>query len=388
MVSDKVALKDLRFVKIARVMAAVAALTVLAACTQEQADVEPEDPLRPVKTVEIGQPDQGWRMDYAGAVKARTEMALGFRVGGKITERGVDIGQHVGPGDVLARLDATDYELSVRSAQASLAAAKKQEEIAALARNRAESLFSKKIASRSDLEQALLVHEQAISSREAAEANLDQARNQAAYTALQSDLSGIVTAIGADRGQVVSAGTPVVHLAVDGAREVEIAVPEMDILHFSTGKTVKASFWSEPGLALEGTVREIAGSANPQSRTFAVRVSLPNDPRILLGMTATIEASEENGAPTYAIPLSALDKRGEQPIVWVVDRQALVVRPRTVTIENFSDDGIRVSEGLEPGELVVSAGTQFMKDEMKVKLPDTVALDTSGPKVDTASVLR
>src|SRR5690606_19145317 len=122
--------------------------------------------------------------------------------------------------------------------------------------------------------------------------------------------------------------------------------------------------------------------------TFAVRVSLPNDPRILLGMTATIEASEENGAPTYAIPLSALDKRGEQPIVWVVDRQALVVRPRTVTIADFSDDGIRVSEGLKPGELVVSAGTQFMKDEMKVKLPDTVALDTSGPKVDTASVLR
>src|SRR5690606_33790581 len=299
MVSDKVALKALRFVKIARVMAAVAALTVLAACTQEQADVEPEDPLRPVKTVEIGQPDQGWRMDYAGAVKARTEMALGFRVGGKITERGVDIGQHVGPGDVLARLDATDYELSVRSAQASLAAAKKQEEIAALARNRAESLFSKKIASRSDLEQALLAHEQAISSREAAEANLDQARNQAAYTALQSDLSGIVTAIGADRGQVVSAGTPVVHLAVDGAREVEIAVPEMDISHFSAGKTVKASFWSEPGLSLEGTVREIAGSASPQSRTFAVRVSLPNDPRILLGMTAMIEASEESGVPTY-----------------------------------------------------------------------------------------
>src|SRR3546814_2850541 len=122
-------------------MAAVAALTVLAACTEEQANVEP-DPLRPVKTVEIGQPDQGWRMEYAGAVKARTEMALGFRVGGKITERGVDIGQHVGPGDVLARLDATDYELSVRSAEASLAAARKQEEIAALARNRAESLFS------------------------------------------------------------------------------------------------------------------------------------------------------------------------------------------------------------------------------------------------------
>src|SRR5690606_24236313 len=127
---------------------------------------------------------------------------------------------------------------------------------------------------------------------------------------------------------------------------------------------------------------------SPQSRTFAVRVSLPNDPRILLGMSAMIEASEESGVPTYAIPLSALDKRGEQPSGWGVDRQALVVRPRTVTIADFSGDVVRVSEGLKPGELVVSAGTQFMHEEMKVKLPDTVALDTSGSKVNTASVLR
>lgn len=364
----------------------VTALGTLTACSEEKKAEAPEV-VRPVKVVEVAAADQGRRVEYSGSVKARTEMNLGFRVAGKITERLVDIGQRVEPGDVLARLDATDYQLAVRRAEADLAAAQKQAEITELARRRADSLYSKNVASQSDMEQATLAFDQAVSARQSAVSALEEARNQVAYAELKSDQNGIVTAVSADIGQVVGVGTPVISVAVDGGKEVQIAVPEMDVAKFSPGKTVKARFWSAADLVLDGKVREIAGSADPQSRTFAIRVSLPDDPRVLLGMTATVEAMEDNAAPTWSIPLAALAKKDGQPVVWIVDREKGVVGSRPVTVGDFSDDGVRISEGLSKGDLVVSAGTQFMREDMKVKLPEAVASRFgSVSSISTASV--
>jgi len=149
---------------------------------------------------------------------------------------------------------------------------------------------------------------------------------------------------------------------------VLIAIPELDIAQFRPGKTVKASFWSDAALTLQGRVREVAGSADPQSRTFAVRVSLPNDPKVLLGMTANIEASADSARQLVSIPLSALGKKDDQPIVWTVDRTAETVHARAVNIADFTGDGVRIAEGLKPGDVVVSAGTQFMTEGLKVKL--------------------
>jgi len=348
------------------------ALGALTACSEEK-KVEAPEIVRPVKVAEVSEPDIGRKLDYSGSVRARTEMNLGFRVAGKMTERLVDIGQRVKPGDVLARLDAVDYQLAVRRAEADLSAATKQVEISGLARRRAETLAEKNISSQSQLEQAQLANDQAISQKESAQSALDQARNQVAYTDLKATQTGIVTTVSADAGQVVSAGTPVVTVAIDGEKEVQVAVPEMDIGNFKPGKTVKARFWSATDLVLDGKVREVAGSADPQSRTFAVRVSLPEDGRILLGMTANIAAVEDNATQTWSIPLAALAKRGDQPVVWIVDRQKSVVNSRPIKVADFSDNGVRVSEGIAKGDLVVSAGTQFMKEDMKVKLPQTVA---------------
>lgn len=353
-------------------LAAAVALSALTACSEEKTAEAPEI-VRPVKVTEIAAADQGRKLDYSGSVRARTEMNLGFRVGGKITERLVDIGERVKPGDVLARLDAVDYQLAVSRAEADLAAAQKQAEITELAKRRAESLNAKNVASQSELEQATLAYDQAVSARQSAVSALEQARNQVAYADLKSDQNGIVTAVSADIGQVVSAGTPVLSVAVDGQKEVQIAVPEMDVAQFKPGKTVKARFWSATDITLDGKVREVAGSADPQSRTFAVRVSLPEDSRVLLGMTATIEAVEDNAVPTWSIPLAALAKKDDRPVVWIVDREKGTVSSRSVKVADFSDDGVRILEGLAKGDLVVSAGTQFMKEEMKVKLPETVA---------------
>lgn len=356
----------------AKGMLVAVALAALTACSEEK-KVEAPDPVRPVKVVEIGGPEIGRSLVYSGSVRARTEMNLGFRVAGKITERLVDVGDRVEPGTVLARLDAVDYQLSVRRADADLTSAQKQVEITGLARKRAETLAEKSVTSQSQLEQAQLAADQAQSQLQSAESALEEANNQVAYTELKATQSGIVTTVSADIGQVVSAGTTVVAVAVDGEKEVQIAVPETDIAHFKPGKVVKAGFWSARDLVLEGKVREVAGSADAQSRTFAVRVSLPADDRVLIGMTATIDAVEDNVAPTFGVPLAALSQKEGKPVVWIVDRDKGEVSSRAVTVAGYGDSVARVSEGIAKGDLVVSAGTQFMRDGLKVKLPETVA---------------
>ncbi len=344
---------------------------------------ETAEVVRPVKVVEIAQADTTRKLDYSGVVRARTDMNLGFRVSGKIVERKVDIGQKVKPGDVIARMDATDYILAVRRSQADLDAAEKQVQTTELARTRAQTLFNKNVTSKSQLEQAELSYEQAISTRDSAVSALSEAKNQVAYADLTSDMNGIVTAINADVGQVVSSGTPVITVAVDGEKEVQVAVPEMDIAQFKVGKNVKARFWSDAALVLDGKVREVSGSAD-QSRTFAVRVSVPNDPRVLLGMTATIEALADNTQPYVSIPLSALAQKDGKQIVWLVDRSAGTVHSRAIKVADFADDGVRVADGLKAGDVVVAAGTQFMTENMKVKLAAASAQQASA-EINAAS---
>jgi multidrug efflux system membrane fusion protein len=215
-------------------LALVAMAGFLAGCNEKQA--ENTEVVRPVKVLAIAKADTTRALDYSGSVRARTEMNLGFRINGKIIDRRVDIGQKVKPGDVLARIDSTDYELAVRRAQADLASADKQVQTADLAHKRAQQLFDKNVSPKSQLEQADLTYDQAVSTRDSARSALDEANNQVAYADLTSDMSGIVTAINADVGQVVGSGTPVITVAVDGEKEVQIAVPEMDIAQFKPGK--------------------------------------------------------------------------------------------------------------------------------------------------------
>jgi RND family efflux transporter MFP subunit len=355
-----------------RPLATLALLAVLgmsvSACSE--AKTETAEPVRPVKTVEIAKADGTREIDYSGVVKARTEMNLGFRVAGKIVERRVDIGDKVKPGDLLARIDPTDYELAIKTAEANLVAAEKQVETAGFTQKRAQQLFAKKFSSQADVDAATLGYQQAVATRDAALSTRQQARNQVGYTELKADKSGIVTGISADNGQVVAVGTPVVTVAVDGEKEIQIAVAEMDVSLFSPGKAVMVGFWTDDRLRLEGKVREVAGSADPQSRTFSIRISLPDDPRILLGMTATVKATVSTERPLISIPLEAIADKGGRHVVWVVDRDSSTVHMRDVEVADFAPGGIRVAKGLQPGELVVAAGTQFMAENLKVKLPE------------------
>lgn len=353
----------------------LAAALALSSCNEEKAETKPE--IRPVKVVEIAKATNVRALEFSGSVKSRTEMNLGFRIAGKVTERLVDIGDRVRPGDVLSRVDPTDYQLAVDSAKANLDAAEKAEETAKLALDRANALFKKDAVPKAQLEQAQLGFDQAASTRIAASSSLEQAKNQLSYAELKSDRDGIVTAINADRGQVVNAGTPVVTVVAEDQKEVQIAVPENDIADFKPGKAVKARFWSDDKLVLAGKVREVSGSADPQSRTFSVRVSLPNDPRVLIGMTATVQAEAAMGPDTITVPLSALAEKDGSKIVWTVDAKAQTVHSRAVKVADFTGDGVGVTDGLSPGDIVVTAGTQFMTENLKVKLPPVIGQETA-----------
>jgi RND family efflux transporter MFP subunit len=292
-----------------------------------------------------------------------------------MVQRLVDVGGRVEAGTVIARLDATDLKLQVDAAIANLDAAKTKRDLAADELVRVQALAQKGFATKSLLDKATADADGSTSAYNAALAARDQALNQQAYAELKADASGIVTEIRADTGQVVAAGTPVAVIARDGEKEVAFSVPEQTVGQIAIGQKVRVSTWADAGVTLDGTIREIAGAADALSRTFAVRVSLPSDAaaeKVRLGMTATVAIDLPRTVPhqgsDISVPLSALAEKDGGTIVWVVDRAAGTVASRKVEVGRTTGDGVRLVSGVIDGEAVVVAGTQFMREGLKVRI--------------------
>jgi RND family efflux transporter MFP subunit len=351
-------------------------LTGLTAC-QKQADIAHEPP-RPVKIVVVPAPSENRDIVLSGSVKARVESNLSFRVSGKIIERKVDIGQRVMPGDILARIDLVDLKLGLKNTDAMVDSAKARLRVAEdeLARN--EALFSRGYVAQSALDRASLEVDQAKAGLTQALAARDQSLNQTNYAELAADTAGVITGITADIGQVVSAGSPVITLSREDEKEVAVFVPEQDIRYFQKGMIVDVAFWADPTLITHGTIREIAGAADSSSRTFAVRVALGNEQRILLGQTASITAHVPVTKSAPVIPVTAIAKQGDQPIVWVVNPDTKTVKSKSVELGQPADDGLRIEKGLMPHDIIVTAGTQFLTEGQEVKLPSS-ALASATP---------
>lgn len=279
---------------------------------------------------------------YSGEIRARHEVNLGFRVGGKITQRLVEAGTVVKAGQLLARLDSSDAGLQARAAEA-------QYQLAEAEVKRYRVLLSKNFVSQSalDAKEAAL---QALS----AQAGL--ARNQSGYTHLVAEKSGVVMATFAEVGQVVAAGQAVLKLAEDGAREVAIAIPESDYANLSVGAKATVSLWSSRSVDEQtGRLRELSPAADAASRTYAARVSLP-DNKLPLGMTAQVKFVSKNVAPReLLVPLTAIFQQGNHAAVWIVAADHSVsLRP--VQIAQYADEGALIASGIKAGERIVSAG--------------------------------
>lgn len=347
---------------------------LLSACGKEQA-VTAAKAERPASTVVVGALGDEHSNVYSGEIRARYETVLGFRIGGKIIARTVDVGAVVSSGQLLARLDAADTGL-----QESAAAA--QYRLADDEAKRYRELREQGFVSQS----ALDAKETALKSA-AAQAGL--ARNQAAYTSLLSDRAGVVSATLAEVGQVVSAGQAVVRVAQDGKREVSISIPESRFNSIKVGMPaqIELSAAGNGAQIFTGHVREISPAADPASRTYPARVSLDSgNAAVALGMTARVkisapgksDATGKNGAigkgaaqkdSAYLIPLSAIFQQSEKTAVWIVaaDRS---VSLRPVEVGAYRDDGALITGGIAAGERIVSAGVHMLTAGGKIQIID------------------
>lgn len=342
----------------------------LSACQEETAA---EAPPRPVKAVIVHEEPGVSMRSFSGDIRPQTESPLGFRIAGKIVDRLVDTGDGVAVGQVIARLDDTDLLLSEASARAAVQSAKTRLAVARDALARAQSLRPKGFTPQAILDQRQLETDAAEAALEAAEAQLRQAANATGYAVLKADKAGIVTALRAEAGQVVEAGAPVILLAETDKREVALGVPEQDVTHLALGQDADLSLWADPSVKARGRVSEIAGQADSGSRTYAVRVLIDNPPTgMRLGMTATATLKLADGSPFMAVPLTALTEIEGRKAVFVADRMTSKVTPRFIETSGVSAESVKVTRGLTPGDAVVTAGVQFLRDGMQVRLPPEI----------------
>lgn len=291
---------------------------------------------------------------YTGEIRARHEVDLAFRVGGKLAARLVDAGAEIRAGQVLARLDPADLQLAAASSRAQLAAAESEVATASAERERYRGLLGKKFVSQAAFEAKDNAFNNARARLEQARSQSQISGNQANYGSLSSEFPAIVTAVLADAGQVVSAGQPVYRVARPEEKEVAIAVPESRLAELKAAKTLGISLWAAPDMKLTGSLRELSPAADPATRTYAARIRIDTPPpEVRLGMTARVIL---NAAETTAllVPLAAVLDQGKGPVVWVVHENT--ANPRAVRIGSFVEAGALVTEGLQAGELVVIAG--------------------------------
>lgn len=358
----------------------VAATLILSACSKP---APPEEPIRAVRVLTVGAGNIQSIAEFAGEVRPRIESRLGFRVAGKLIRRQVELGQHVSAGQVLAQIDPQDYKLAADAARAQVAAAQTNRDLAAADYKRYLGLREQNFISGADLERR-------DTTLKAAQAQLDQAKaqfasqgNQQAYTTLVADVAGVVTSIDAEPGQVVAAGTPVVRIAQDGARDAVFSVPEDKIALIKAGSEVDVKGWAADAI-LKGTVREVAASTDPVTRTFGVKVTLDAKTAPPIGTTVTVvpKSMDRSSIAVIKLPTSAFFKDGAKSSVWVLDKQTMTVRMQPVQIATADGNDVVVVAGLTPGMAVVSAGVHVLSPNQKVtiyKEPASAAVPPSAP---------
>ena len=322
--------------------------------------------MRSVKLITVQSSVVDVSQEFSAEVRPRIESRLGFRVAGKLVQRRVEAGQRVRPGQLLAELDAQDFQLGIESAKAQVTAAQTNRDLAAADQKRYASLKEQNFISGAELERRDALLKSAQAQLEQAQAQFNVQTNQARYTKLLADVAGVVTAVDAEVGQVLQAGAPVLRLAQDGARDIVFAVPEDKVGMFKLGAILKVRDWTG-GQARSGKLREIAPTADPQTRTFALKLALEGGD-LPLGSTVYVQSQEPglSGVPVIKLPTSALRQQGQQTAVWVFDPTSMTVKSQLVQVATADGNEAVIAAGLQPGMQVVAAGVHVLAQGQKV----------------------
>jgi membrane fusion protein, multidrug efflux system len=339
---------------------------LLAACQEETETAAPQ--ARPVRTVTVEKREAGTPLTFTGRIEAEDEVSLSFRIAGRLIENNAKLGDRIQAGQVVARLEPQNEMNGLRQAQAALTAAQGQLTQARNQFERQQTLFGQGWTTNVNFDQAKQAYQTARSQVDAAEAQVKIAHDQVSFTELKADAPGVLTAIGPAAGEVVQPGQSIVRLARKDGRDAVFDIPAQVIRTAPGDPEIKVSLPDDPAVTARGRVREVAPQANPLTRTFEVKVGLTDPPpAMFLGATVT-GRMETEAVPIIEIPATALTKINQQPAVWVVDPANNTVSMRNVDVLRFDQAVVAVSQGIDTGEVVVTAGVQALHPGQQIRI--------------------
>src|SRR3954469_16996582 len=337
----------------------------LAGCNETVAEKAP--PSRPVLVATVHYEAESPERSFVGTIKPRIETDMGFRVPGKVAKRLVEVGQTVDVGQPLATLDDVDLKLQAEQAEAELRAATGVLAQAAAAEQRAKDLRAKGWTTDAQMDQARAAADESRARLNRAQRSVELTNNSLSYATLVADTRGVVTATLIDAGQVVAAGQTAIRVARFAEKEAVVAIPETLVGRAKEG-VASVTLWSEPDKKYAAKLREIAPSADPATRTYLAKFSLPGaGDSVSLGMTATLTLADSATDRVAKLPLSALYSQGGSPSLYVVDAAgSLALKP--VTVKGYESDNVIITDGVDEGAKVVTLGVQKLDPAQKVRV--------------------
>lgn len=353
--------------RLPHLMLGLLALGTLASCSKSEE--KPPEIIRPVLSVVI-EPQTSQTFGFAGSVEPQVSADLAFRLLGRVVSRDVNVGDIVSKGTTIAALDPTALELAVQAAKAELSNAEAQFANAAASEERQRQLLAAANTSQAVFDAAQQARKAAEAGVERAKAALAKSQEQLGYARLFSDFDGVVTAVGAEVGQTVSAGQTVVTVARSDLREAVVDIPDQLVGDLTAGTPFQVILQSLPTIQTEAKLREIAPQSEGSTRTRRVKLMLTDPPQAFrLGSTVTATRVAKV-APTIELPMSALLEKDGVDKVWIVDPQTSSVSVKEIKVAAKGAATFTVAEGLEAGVRVVTAGVHSLSEGQKVKVPE------------------
>ena len=339
------------------------AAIIFTGCGEEKVEIE-KPPI--VKTQKVSFANLNSENVYSGTVKGRYETKMSFQVGGKIISRNVQVGEVVSAGKNLMTLDAKDILQQNKNADAQVSAALSQLNLAKSNLERYSELFAENAVAAATLDNYKTQYDAAVANYNSAVAQSQQTKNALGYTNLTANASGVISEINVEVGQVVSAGQTVLTLIQTDELEVEINVPENKIAEINLNQPCEVNFWAN-NFSATGRVREISPIADQTSKTFAVKISLPQTQNLNLGMTASATFNSKNLQENNSVilPVSAIYQTENQMQVWIVENNKVALK--NISVKNLGENEVEVS-GLNSGEIVVVAGVHKLREGQEVRL--------------------
>ncbi|QBX39257.1 MULTISPECIES: efflux RND transporter periplasmic adaptor subunit [Pseudomonas] len=340
---------------------------LLAACSKSE---PPPEPVRPVLSIKVQALNEETLGRFAGSIQARYESNTGFRVGGRIASRNVDVGAEVQKGTLLATLDPSDQQNQLRSAQGDLAKVQAQLINAQANARRQQALFDRGVGAQAQLDIATTDLKTTQASLDQARAAVNQSQDQLGYTELRADHKAVVTAWNAEAGQVVTAGQQVVTLAQPDIKEAVIDLPDTLVDEIPSDVVFLVAGQLDPSINTTATIREIEPQAQSATRTRRARLTLANTPdgfRLGTAISVTLSSAIK---PRIELPATALQEADGKTRIWVIDTQSKTVAPRDVSVISRTDGTVVLAGGVKSGEQVVTAGVNSLKPGQAVKLDE------------------